>query len=275
MSKLLDFNTLSSHPALSTYKSVPHSSFALANTILRALRTDGTPSQHPAFVKDFSDVTAADSMVQWSTYILILGYDHLGDFLLDQEELTRTLHSWIPGARLDISWFTERYSDNANAIVRNAKHTAAGYVFKLEDKCLFGTIAQPAPFMNSIYSASHETRSSARPLTYQLFALPDPFDFRHVQLSSIYPSLMTIRGLPIRRDLNTLTSATIFLVQQWLQAILPNQTYVLPTLLTHQVVKDGRQKRGLGRDNFYHSSFKDRTKKLIPHSLTGDEAKDF
>jgi hypothetical protein len=34
------------------------------------------------------------------------------------------------------------------------------------------------------------------------------------------------------------------------------------------VVKEGRQKKGLGRDIFHHFSYKDRTKKLSPHSLS-------
>jgi len=152
--KLLDSDTLADHPALQTYQPVNSSSITLARTIVRVLRTDGTPSQHPPSLSDFSTITMADSAVHWLSHTLILGFEYLGDFNLDQDERLSVLQQWIPRAKLDSKCFFDRYYDNANAIVRNAYGAPAGFVYKLETSCLFGTIKRPAPFVHSLYSAS-------------------------------------------------------------------------------------------------------------------------
>jgi hypothetical protein len=87
-------------------------------------------------------------------------------------------------------------------------------------------------------------------------------------LPSLYPTLLVIRGIPIGKDLNTLTTAVITLIRQWLETILPGQAFPLPTLLSHQVVKDGRLKNGTGRDIYRHPLQNSRTKKMTKQSLS-------
>jgi hypothetical protein len=128
---------------------------------------------------------------------------------------------------------------------------------------LFGTIGSTSPLLGSISSAAYIINSENRKgASYQTFALPDPIDLRYIQLPSIYPTLLTIRGLPVNRDLGALTAATIFLVQHWFQTHFPNKAYIVPTFYKHSVVKEGRKPDGMARDSYSHPQLDQHTRKL-------------
>jgi len=266
---LLTPTALQAIDSLNTSTPVTDGSKELAHTILRTLRTDGTRTGHPPSIQKYPSLTIADNTTIWSTYIIIFGFTHTNNSQDDLKELTSILNIWTTTAIPDSAWFATRYIDNAHAIVRNATKEPAGHIFKLANCTLFGTIGSTTPLLGSISSAAYIINSENRKgASYQTFALPDPIDLRYIQLPSIYPTLLTIRGLPVNRDLGALTAATIFLVQHWFQTHFPNKAYIVPTFYKHSVVKEGRKPDGMARDLYSHPQLNQHTRTLKRTNLS-------
>ena len=261
---------LASHPCLATSSTLSAGELKTTRDIVRWCRTDGSipslsTSMDTAIGKVINNLTKADSTTYWTLYFIILGWtpsESLPDTL---EEITHAVKDWLRYSLLDEEWFEARYFDNAFAVTRqtlNSDTNSSGYIIKLKKRIIVGSFYWTTAHSGTIYPMVHEVKGRRyKTRTYQMFALREPIDLRHIQIPSKYPPILAIRGLPVHRDHSATTALTLITLQQWFEEHQLNVVLV-PQLVYHQVVWVDRIKNGIVRTTIAHPDLNEATRKL-------------